>query len=119
MFAAGDVILTALIAGALAAGALAAWPWARRRGRFALAGLATAAGWCIWNFALDAAGADGFNVDAPVVAVSGQDAGSGVLAFAMTALLLAIREPRQPSGRVVLAAVVTGMVALIFDIFVL
>src|SRR5215207_6384693 len=119
MFAPRDVLLTGLVAGVLAAVALAAWPWARRRGRFALAGVATLAGWCAWNFALDAADATGFNVDAPVVALSGQDVGSGVLAFAVSALALGLVERAQPAGRVVLAALIAGVVAMVFDIFVL
>ena len=119
MFSTRDVVVTALIAGALSAGALALWPWARLRGRFALAGLATVAGWCIWNFALDAADGTGFNVDAPVIALSGQDAGSGVLAFALTALVLGVVEREEPAGRVIAAAAIAGIVAMVFDIFVL
>jgi len=119
MFATRDVLLTGVIAGLLAGAALFGWPWARARGRFAIAGVATLAGWYIWNFSLKAAGADGFNVDAPVVALSGQDVGSGVLAFAVSALLLGLVEPRQPAGRVVAAALLAGVVAMVFDIFVL
>lgn len=119
MFATRDVLITALIAGLLAAAVLAAWGWARARGRFAIAGGATVIGWCIWNVALDAAGADGFNVDAPVIALSGQDVGSGVLAFALTALTLGLLERDQPAGRVVAAATIAGVVAMVFDIFVL
>ena len=119
MFATRDVLLTSVIAGVLAAAAVAAWPWGRARGRFALAGVATVAGWCIWNFSLDAADARGFNVDAPVVALSGQDVGSGVLAFAVAALALGLVEREQPAGRVVLAALIAGVTAMVFDIFVL
>jgi|SRR5215203_2721029 len=119
MFATRDVLLTGVIAGLLAAAALVAWPWPRVHGRFAIAGVATFAGWCIWNFSLNAADAGGFNVDAPVVALSGQDAGSGVLTFALVVLALSLAEQEQPAGRVVLAALIAGVVATVFDIFVL
>lgn len=119
MFAAGEILLTGIFAGALATTMLAAWHWARARGRFVVAGVATLVGWCIWNFSLDAADAGGFNVDAPVIALSGQDVGSGVLAFVVSALALGLVEREQPAGRVVLAALIAGVVAMVFDIFVL
>jgi hypothetical protein len=84
-----------------------------------VAGVAVAIGWIAWNLSLDAAGADGFNVDAPVVALSGQDAGSGVLGFAAATLALGLWERSEPAGRVVLAALIAGVVAMVFDIFVL
>ena len=114
------LVIYALIAGALAAGVLALWPWARGRGRFALAGVATAAGVLAWNVVLNLTNATGFFVDAPVIGLSWQDAGSGVLAFAVTALLLGLgTERRAPALRVVGAAALAGLVAMVFDIFVL
>lgn len=119
MFTFRDIAITGVLAGLLAAVALALWPWARRRGRFGLGGGATLVGWCLWNIALDAAGAEGFNVDAPLIALSGQDIGSGVLAFALTVAVLAVTERHEPAGRVVGAAALAGMTAMVFDIFVL
>lgn len=118
MFRTSSILLAALIAGVLAGAVLAAWPWARRRGRFAVAGVATVLGFIAWNVTLNITNATGFDVDAPIVRVSWQDAGSGVLAFAATALVLGlIAERDEPARRVVGAAAIAGLVALVFDIF--
>jgi hypothetical protein len=118
MFRPQAILLGALVAGLLAAGALALWPWARRRGRFAVAGVATALGFAAWNATLNVTNATGFDVDAPLVRVSWQDAGSGVLAFAATALALGLLlEREEPARRVVGAAALAGLVVLVFDIF--
>jgi hypothetical protein len=68
---------SAILAGALAAAVLAAWPWARSRRRYAVAGVATLLGWIAWHLLLNATGATGFDVDAPVIRVSWEDAGRG------------------------------------------
>ena len=120
MFPVQDVLIAAVVAGVLAAVALALWPWARQRGRFVVAGLTTAVGLIAWNLTLNATNATGFNVDAPIIRLSWQDAGSGVLAFAATGLALGLLTDRQePAGRVVGAAAIAGLVAMVFDIFVL
>ena len=119
MFATRDIVVYGIVAGALAAAAVAAWPWGRVRGRFAVAGVATLLGWLAWNFTLNHTDATGFNVDAPVFRVSWADSGSGVLAFVAVALALGIVERREPAGRVVGAAGLAGLVALVVDIFVL
>ncbi len=118
MFSNQRIAIAAIIAGLLAAAALAAWPWARREGRFAVAGLASALGLAAWNTTLNLTNGTGFNVDAPLVRVSWQDAGSGVLAFAVTALALGLIVARsEPARRVIGAAALAGLVVLVFDIF--
>lgn len=118
MFAVWDIIVSAIIAGMLAAGAVAAWPWTRVRGRFALAGLTTTVGFIAWNLTLNATHATGFDVDAPIVRISWQDAGTGVLVFTVTALVFGLITNREAtSQRSVGAAAIAGLVALIFDIF--
>lgn len=119
MFAIRDIVVTGVIAGILVAVVLAIRPWSRERGRFAVAGVTTLAGWLAWNLTLNHAGATGFNVDAPVVRISWADTGSGVLAFTVTALVFGVMEGNQPARRVVGAAAVAGAVAIIVDIFVL
>src|SRR5204863_8399209 len=107
-------------AGLLAALVLAAWPWARRRYRFALAGVTTTIGFIAWNLTLNATDATGFNVDAPVVGVSWADAGSGVLALVVTVLVPGlITERRESALHVVVAASIAGLVAIVVDLFVL
>ena len=120
MFAVRDIVIFALVAGVLAAAILAAWPWARRRGRFAVAGVTTAVGFIAWNLVLNATDATGFNVDAPIIPLSWADAGSGVLAFVATALVLGLFTERdEPGSRVVGAAALAGLAAIIVDLFVL
>ena len=120
MFPAELVLLFSLVAGLLSGGALYAWSWSRQRRRFAFGGAAAALGFLAWNLTLNATNATGFNVDAPVIPLSWADAGSGVMAFAATALVLGlIAERGEPAGRVVGAAAIAGLVAMLLDLFVL
>ncbi|MHB8375727.1 MAG: hypothetical protein ACYDEB_02065 [Dehalococcoidia bacterium] len=119
MFAIRDVLAFGAIAGIAAALVLWLATWSRQRGRFLVAGFATAAGFIAWNLTLNHTNATGFNVDAPVVGVSWADAGSGVLAFVASTIALALYEPGQRSSRVVGTAAAAGVVALVLDIFVL
>jgi hypothetical protein len=120
VFAIQDIVLFAIVAGILAAAALAVWPWSRERGRFAIAGLTTSAGFIAWNLVLNATHGTNFNVDAPVIGLSWADAGSGVLAFVTTALVFGlVMARREPAARVVGIAVIGGLAALLVDLFVL
>lgn len=120
MFALRDIVIFAVVAGLLAGAALVAWPWSRRRIRFLVAGVATTVGFIAWNLILNATNATGFNVDAPVIGLSWQDVGSGVLAFVASALVLGlVAERQEPAGRVVGAAAIAGLVAMLVDLFVL
>ncbi len=120
MFSVRSIVIAAIIAGGLAAAILSAWPWARLRRRFILAGLATTAGVIIWNLVLNLTNATGFDVDGPILSLSWQDVGSGIFAFSLTALVLGLlAERHEPAGRVVGAAASAGLVAMLFDIFVL
>jgi hypothetical protein len=120
MFAVRDIVIFAVVAGVLAAAALAAWPWSRRGRRFVLGGVTTTVGFIAWNLVLNATNAVGFDVDAPIIGLSWADAGSGVWAFVCTALVFGlVVERREPAGRVVGAAAIAGLVAIIVDLFVL
>lgn len=123
VFAVRDIVIFAVLAGTAAALVLAGlpWtrPWSRQRGRWLLGGLATTAGFVAWNLTLNATHAAGFNTDAPGIALSWADAGSGVLAFVVAAATLALTARREPAGQVVGAAATAGLVAAIIDIFVL
>ncbi len=120
MFSVRSIIISAIVAGGLAAAVLSAWPWARLRRRFMIAGLATTAGVIVWNLVLNLTNATGFDVDGPILSLSWQDVGSGIFAFALSALVLGlITERHEPAGSVVRAATIAGLVAMIFDIFVL
>jgi hypothetical protein len=120
LFAPWEIVVYGLVAGALAAAVTATREEGRRKGRFAVVGATTLLGWLAWNFTLNATDADGFNVDAPVVAISWADAGSGVLAFAVTALVLGLATERaQRASRVVGTAVMAGVVAILVDLVVL
>jgi hypothetical protein len=120
MFAVQDILIFSLIAGLLATGVLALWPWARRDGHFIVAGIATTVGMMAWNFVLHRSNTSSLNVDAPVIALSWQDVGTGVWACSATALALGLIAARkEPARRVAGAAGIAGLVAMIFDIFVL
>src|SRR5215216_198549 len=119
MYPASVTFIAALIAGVLTAAALAVWPWARIRGRFAVAGVATLVGWIAWHLLLNVTRARGFDVDAPIIRVSWEDAGSGVLSFFAIALVLGlITERKEQAGRVVSAATIAGLLAMTVDVFV-
>src|SRR5215217_4845314 len=74
----------------LTAAVLAAWPWGRSRRRFAVAGVATLLSWVAWHLLLNATGAMGFDVDAPLIRVSWEDVGSGVAALFATVVSSAL-----------------------------
>jgi len=81
--------------------------------------LGAAAGPFAWNAILRHTGGD-FFVDAAVSVfpISLQDTGSGVFAFALSALLLGLGPLRAASGqRLVLASAVCGVAALLVDIY--
>jgi hypothetical protein len=122
MFALRDILVFAVVAGLLAAGVLwATWQWARSNRRFATAGVSTTVGFAVWNLTLNATQAvPYFNVDAPVVSLSWADAGSGVFACLVTALVLGLVTDRgEPAYRVVGAAGIAGLVAIALDLSVL
>jgi riboflavin transporter FmnP len=122
MFALQDIVLFAVIAGLLSAAVLwAIWPWSRAKRRFVIAGVASTIGFAAWNLTLNATQAvPNFDVDAPVVRISWADAGSGVFACLVTVLVLGlVTERDQPANRVVGAAAIAGLVAIVLDLFVL
>ena len=119
LFPVRDIVVYGIVAG-LVAGALACLrPWSRHAGRFVVVAACTVAGWTAWNLTLNATHAAGFNTDAPVIALSWADSGSGVLAFVVTALVLAVWWRDEPASQVVGTAALAGLAAMVVDIFVL
>jgi hypothetical protein len=119
MYPVSVTYVSAVVSGVLAAVALAVWPWARLRGRFAVAGVATLVGWIAWHLLLNATRASGFDVDAPIIGLSWEDVGSGVVALFLVALVLGlVTERREAAVRVVGAASIAGLVAMVLDLFV-
>ena len=119
MYPVSVTYISAVMAGVLAAAALAIWPWARRRGRFAVAGVATLVGWIAWHLLLNATRATGFDVDAPIIGLSWEDVGSGVVALVLVALIFGlVTERRETAVRVVGAASITGLIAMLLDLVV-
>lgn len=71
MYTSSETLISSVIAGVRAAAALAAWPWARLRARFAIAGIATLVYWIAWHSVLlQITHATSFDVDAPVIRLS-------------------------------------------------
>ena len=111
--------VSAIVAGVLAAAVLAAWPWARARRRFAIAGITTLVSWIGWHLLLNATQAFGFDVDAPIIRVSWEDVGSGVVTLFVTVVVFGLgTERRELASRVVSAAFIAGLVSTILDVFV-
>ena len=107
----GSVVLSLAVLAAV-------WPWARQLRRLATIGLTTAVGIGVWNAALDLTNATALNVDSPVLGLSAQDVGSGVLAFVTTALVLRLVTDRaEPASRVLGAAGIAGVVTILVDLF--
>jgi hypothetical protein len=119
MFDTRDVLVNGLIAGVLAGVANLAFPWSRQRFRFLVVGVATLLGFIAWNLVISHANATGLDVDSQFLDLSWQDVGSGVLAFAASSLGLGIIERNEPALRCTIAAVIAGLVSMVFDIFVL
>lgn len=122
MFALSDIAIFSILAGVLTGAVLwFAWRWSRVSRRFIVAGVTSAIGFALWNLTLNATGAvPNFNVDAPVIPLSWADAGSGVFACLVTALVLGLVTDRdEPAGQVVGAAAIAGLVAIVLDLFVL
>ena len=119
MYGVSVTYVSAVVAGVLTAAALAVWPWARAKGRFAIAGVSTLFGWIAWHLLLNATQAVGLDVDAPIFRVSWEDVGSGVVALFVTVVVFGLgTERREPASRVVGAATIAGLVATILDVFV-
>src|ERR671933_1150712 len=119
MYPVSVTFIASVIAGVLAAAALAAWPWARQRGRFAVAGIATLVSWIGWHLLLNATYATGFDVDAPIIGLSWEDVGSGVVALVLVALIFGlVTERRETAVRVVGAASIAALIAMLLDLVV-
>ena len=107
----GSVVLSLVVLAAF-------WPWARPPRRLTTIGLTTAVGIIVWNAALNLTNATALNVDSPVLGLSVQDVGSGVVAFVATALVLRLVTDRsQPASRVLGASAIVGVVTVLVDLF--
>ena len=115
-----DDLVEALVSGAIAAAVVFAWAWGRRRGRFAIAGVAAALAWLGWHLYLQVSAADNLDIDNPaLLGLSGEDAGTGVLAFVLAALPLGlVTEREEPARKVILAAGIAAVVVTVIDLFV-
>jgi hypothetical protein len=92
----------------------------RRLGLFLTAVVGASVAVLSWQFVLRATHASQFFTDLPFrpFPVSWQDTGSGVVAFAVTALLLAYGPMRkQPAPEAASLALAAGAVALLVDIY--
>jgi len=119
MFETRDVLVNGLIAGLLAGAASCLYPWARFQLRFAIVAVATFLGFIAWNLVISNANATGLDVDSQFLDLSWQDVGSGVLSFSTVALALGAVWRAEPAGKAILTAGIAGVVAMIYDIFVL
>jgi hypothetical protein len=115
----GAVAFGVVVSGVLAVAAVWFGLRERRPAVIGTAGLAAALGPLLWDLVLRHTGGR-FFTDAPglVFPVSYEDAGSGVLATALAAVLLGFGPLRAATGRsVALTATVSGLAALLVDVY--
>ena len=117
MFATRDLLVFALEAGVAVAVVFFAWPWGRRNNRFAVGAFTTALGVLAWNLTLRHTAATGFQADAPLIRVSWQDVGAGVIVCLFAALFFGlVAEQTEQALRVVGASALAGVVAALLEV---
>lgn len=121
MFLVTDIFLFAFVSGVVVFISAYLWTWSRQHYRFVVASVSTFLGFAAWNVVQSTTGADqALNIDWPVFPLSWSDLGSGVAAFALTAVFLGLlTEREQPAGRVMMTAAMAGVLATLVDLFVL
>jgi drug/metabolite transporter superfamily protein YnfA len=121
VFTVREIVVFALEAAVAVAVLLFIMKWGRINNRFAVAALGTALGVVAWNLTLNRTDAWGFTRSVNrLVNISWQDAGTGVVVFACTALLFGwVTEPQEPSQRTIRAATIAGATAMVMDVFLL
>ena len=110
----------AVLTGAVVAGTLYVWSRPRDGRRIAVGAVASVAGFLAWRAALIIANGANLDVDYDVLlGLSFEDIGSGVMAFAFTALTLGLWIERSETAKhVVTAAGIAGLAAIFVDRFV-
>ena len=113
-----DIAVAGLAAGLLAGIGLFAWPWSRSNARSVIGGVAAVVAVVLWRLVLLSANGANLDVDGPVLGLSFEDVGSGVLAFALVSLTLSLTTDRGSSAaRVCAAAIIAGALATVADRF--
>src|ERR687886_509229 len=103
MYPASVTYLSAVAAGVLVAAALAG-P-GLLTGHVSLSpGIATLVSWIGWHLLLNATHATGFDVDTPIIGLSWEDVGSGVVALFTTVLILGLVTDRREAAVPVVGA---------------
>ena len=91
MFLLTDIILFAFVSAVIALILSYLWSWARHNYRFAVSSVSTFLGFTAWNVLQSTTAADqALNTDWQVFPLSWSDVGSGVAAFAYTAIALGL-----------------------------
>jgi hypothetical protein len=113
------IALGAVLTAAAAAGALYAWPWSRQRRRIVVGPIAAVVAFLIWRGALIIANGANLDIDYPLLGLSFEDIGTGVMAFLFAALAFGMGFDRaEPAQRVVTSAGLVGAAAILVDRFV-
>ncbi len=107
----GSVVLSLAVVSAV-------WPWTRQLKTLLSIALSAIIGIVIWNTGLNVTNARSLNVDSPILGLSAQDVGSGVLAFLVTLIVLRFATARTEStGRIAAASVAVGLMTILVDLF--
>jgi hypothetical protein len=93
--------------------------WGRLHGRAIITAGASGLAYIAWYLLLTSVNAPGLYANLPVIPVSWNDVGSGVLAFAFTVLALGLfNDPRERAEDVTRAAATAALAVFILDVLV-
>lgn len=119
MFPLREIIIYGVLSGALAGVVVALRHWGRPHGRAIIAAACSGLAYVGWYLLLNQVGAPGLYANLPLIPVSWNDVGSGVLAFAVTALALGLfNDPRERAEDVTRAAAMAALAVFILDVLV-
>ena len=119
MFQLSNILLSALGSAVLVFIVLFFWRWSKAHFRFAVSSLTTFLGFTAWNLVQNATGADqSLNIDWPILPMSWSDVGSGLIAFAATAIAIGLLTDRYENAwQVLVASGIAGLLAILVDLF--
>ena len=93
--------------------------WGRANGRALITAATSGLAYVGWYLLLNRVSAPGLYANLPVVPVSWNDVGSGVLAFAFTAFVLGLfHDPRERAEDVTRAAATAALAVFVLDVLV-
>ena len=113
------IALGAALTGLAAAGALYVWPRSRERRRIVVGAVAAVAAFLVWRGALMFADGANFDIDyPPLLGLSFEDIGSGIMASLFAGLAFGLGPDRTLAAEIVVKSAALGAAAILVDRFV-